>query len=154
MISQTYITATSARNNFFELLEKIKNLGGVIVIANLKDELEMQSLSETERKEFGFISQLPGLITKAYEILNLITFFTTGPDETRAWTIKRGSTAPQAAGVIHTDFEKNFIRAEAIQWDKLLEVGSWSEAAAKGLLRTEGKEYVVRDGDVLEIKHG
>ena len=137
-----------------ELLKQIKNLGGSYVIANLKDELEMQSLSTEERKEFGFVSQLPELIKKAYEILNLITFFTTGPDESRAWTIKRGSTAPQAGGAIHSDFEKNFIRAEVIQWEKLLEVGSWSEATAKGVLRTEGKEYIVQDGDVIEIKHG
>ena len=137
-----------------ELLKQIKNLGGSYVITNLKDELEMQSLSTEERKEFGFVSQLPELIKKAYEILNLITFFTTGPDESRAWTIKRGSTAPQAGGAIHSDFEKNFIRAEVIQWEKLLEVGSWSEATAKGVLRTEGKEYIVQDGDVIEIKHG
>ncbi len=137
-----------------ELLQKIRSFGGLIVVANLKDELEMQSLSEEERKEFGFVSHLPELIKKAYEILNLITFFTTGPDETRAWTIKRGSTAPQAGGAIHSDFEKNFIKAEAIQWEKLLEAGNWSEAAAKGWLRQEGKEYIVQDGDVIEIKHG
>jgi len=134
-----------------ELIEKIK---GTVVVANLKDELEMQQLSEEERKEFGFVSHLPELITKAYEILNLITFFTTGPDETRAWTIKRGSTAPQAGGAIHSDFEQNFIRAEVISWNKLLEAGDWSKAASLGLLRTEGKEYIVQDGDVIEIKHG
>jgi hypothetical protein len=137
-----------------ELLEKIKNLGGSFVVANLKDELEMQQLLDEERKEFGFVSHLPELITKAYEILNLITFFTTGPDETRAWTIKKGSTAPQAGGAIHSDFEKNFIKAEVIQWKKLLEAGDWSKAASLGLLRTEGKEYIVQAGDVIEIKHG
>lgn len=136
-----------------ELLARIKSLGGLAVVANLKDELEMQSLSEEEKKEFGFVSYLPELITKAYEILNLITFFTTGADETRAWTIKKGSTAPQAGGAIHTDFEKNFIKAEVIQWEKLLEAGGWSEAAAKGWIRTEGREYVVQDGDVIEIMH-
>ncbi|MBI1971461.1 MAG: DUF933 domain-containing protein, partial [Candidatus Wildermuthbacteria bacterium] len=77
----------------------------------------------------------------------------TGPDETRAWTITRGSTAPQAGGVIHSDFEKNFIKAEVINWEKLLESGGWQQAAAKGWLRQEGKEYVVQDGDVIEIKH-
>ncbi|MBI1984698.1 MAG: redox-regulated ATPase YchF [Candidatus Wildermuthbacteria bacterium] len=136
-----------------ELLQRMKSLGPVVV-ANLKDELEMQQLSEEERKEFGFVSYLPELITKAYEILNLITFLTTGADETRAWTIKRGSTAPQAGGAIHSDFEKNFIKAEVIQWEKLLEAGSWSQAAAKGWIRQEGKEYIVQDGDVIEIKHG
>ncbi|OHA73161.1 MAG: hypothetical protein A3A27_00410 [Candidatus Wildermuthbacteria bacterium RIFCSPLOWO2_01_FULL_47_18] len=154
-----------------ELLNKIKSLGGAVVVANLKDELEMQSLSEEERKEFGFVSHLPDLTTKAYEILNLITFLTTGPDETRAWTLKRGSTAPQAGGVIHSDFEKSFIKAEVIQWEKLLEAaahpadgraspaseearrGAWQEAASKGWIRTEGREYVVQDGDVIEIMH-
>ena len=136
-----------------ELLQKIKGFGGPVVVANLKDELEMQSLSEEERKELGFTSYLPELIKKAYEILNLITFFTTGPDETRAWTIERGVKAPGAAGVIHSDFEKNFIRAEVIPWEKLVEARSFAEAQSKGLIRTEGREYVVQDGDVIEIMH-
>src|SRR3989338_7380078 len=135
-----------------ELLARVKNLGGVVVVANLKDELEMQLLSDEERKEFGFVSHLSELITKAYEILDLITFLTTGTDETRAWTVKKGSTAPQAGGAIHSDFEKNFIKAETIQWGKLLEAGGWGEAVAKGWIRQEGKEYVVQDGDVIEIK--
>ena len=94
------------------------------------------------------------LIKKAYEVLGLISFLTTGEDETRAWTITRGMKAPQAAGVIHTDFEHKFIRAETIAWDKLLEAGGWSEAKQKGWLRLEGKEYVMQDGDVVEIRHG
>ncbi|MDO8516402.1 MAG: redox-regulated ATPase YchF [bacterium] len=97
---------------------------------------------------------VPKLIEKAYAVLGLISFFTTGEDETRAWTIRCGSKAPQAAGVIHTDFEKNFIRAEVVACDKLLESGGWSKAKQKGLLRVEGKEYVVQDGDVMEIRHG
>lgn len=97
---------------------------------------------------------LDELIKKAYEILGLISFLTTGEDETRAWTIKKGTKAPQAAGVIHTDFEKNFIRAETINWEKLLETGSWASARQKGWLRLEGKDYIVQDGDVLEIRHG
>ena len=87
-------------------------------------------------------------------MLGLISFLTTGEDETRAWTILRGMKAPQAAGVIHTDFEKKFIRAEVIGWDKLLATGSWNAAKQKGLIRTEGKEYVVADGDVVVVKHG
>jgi ribosome-binding ATPase len=149
-----YLLNADPRGVSQELLENIKHLGGVVVVANLKDELEMQALSEEERREFGFVSHLPELITKAYDILNLITFFTTGNDETRAWTIRKGSTAPQAGGAIHSDFEKNFIKAEVIQWGKLLEAGGWSEAVAKGWLRQEGKEYIVQDGDVIEIKHG
>ncbi|MCR4275155.1 MAG: redox-regulated ATPase YchF [Candidatus Wolfebacteria bacterium] len=93
------------------------------------------------------------LIKKAYEILELISFLTTGEDETRAWTIKKGSKAPQAAGTIHTDFENKFIRAEVINWEKLLEVGDWSSAKQKGLIRTEGKEYEVKDGDVIVVRH-
>lgn len=94
------------------------------------------------------------LIKKAYELLGLISFLTTGEDETRAWTIKKGTKAPQAAGVIHTDFEKKFIRAEVINWNRLLEIGSWSQAKAKGWMRLEGKNYVVQDGDVIEVRHG
>ena len=97
--------------------------------------------------------EIPELITAAYKILNLISFLTTGEDETRAWTIEKGSKAPQSAGAIHTDFEKKFIRAEVINWQKLLEVGGWTQAKTKGLIRAEGKEYVVQDGDVVVIRH-
>ena len=90
-----------------------------------------------------FEKGLDALIKKGYEVLDLITYFTTGEDETRAWTIKRGSAAPEAGAAIHTDFRDKFIKAEVIEWEKLL---------AKGLTRTEGKEYVVKDGDVIEFK--
>ena len=93
------------------------------------------------------------LIKKSYEILGLITFFTTGPDETRAWAIKQGTKAPQAGGVIHSDFEKAFIKAEVINWQDLINAGGFTQAREKGLIRTEGKEYLVKDGDVIEIKH-
>jgi hypothetical protein len=93
------------------------------------------------------------LIKQSYKLLDLITFLTTGPDETRAWTIKRGWKSPQAAGVIHTDFEAHFIRAEVINWKDLIDCGGYGIAREKGLLRTEGKEYVVKDGDVIEIRH-
>ena len=96
---------------------------------------------------------LESLIRKAYEILGLLSFFTTGEDETRAWTIKKGAKAPEAAGEIHTDFEEKFIRAEVISTDKLLELGGWNEAKKKGLIRTEGKEYIIQDGDVMLIRH-
>jgi len=97
---------------------------------------------------------LSGLITAAYQILGLISFFTTGEDETRAWTISQGAKAPQAAGVIHTDFEQKFIRAEVISYPRLIDAGGWSQAKAKGWLRLEGKEYVIEDGDVVVIRHG
>ncbi|HBV01633.1 MAG TPA: redox-regulated ATPase YchF [Candidatus Taylorbacteria bacterium] len=99
-----------------------------------------------------FEKGLDNLIKKSYEILDLITFFTTGEDETRAWTIKRGSSAPEAGAAIHTDFRDRFIRAEVIEWDKLLSAGSLGHAREQGLLRTEGRGYVVKDGDVVEFK--
>ena len=99
-----------------------------------------------------FEKGLEDLIKKAYETLDLITFFTTGEDETRGWTIKRNSTAPEAGRAIHNDFKEKFIRAEVIEWDKLLEAGSYGAARERGLLRTEGKEYVVKDGEVIEFK--
>lgn len=92
------------------------------------------------------------LITGAYELLGLETYFTTGPDETRAWTIKKGSTAPVAGMAIHTDFKDKFIRAEVVWWKDLLDAGSYAEARAKGKVRIEGKEYIVKDGDVIEFK--
>lgn len=91
------------------------------------------------------------LIKQSYKLLGLETFLTTGEDETRAWTIKIGSTAPIAGTAIHTDFKEKFIRAEVISWDKLLEAGSYTKAKEKGWVRTEGKEYVVKDGDVIEF---
>ena len=113
-----------------------------------------------------FISKLPGpyievdpifgmgldnLIKASYDLLNLITFFTTGKDESRAWTTIRGATAPIAGKSIHTDFRDKFIRAEVVAYDKLMEAGSFVKAKEKGWVRTEGKEYVVKDGDVIEF---
>ena len=95
---------------------------------------------------------LPRFLRTAYELLGLRTFFTTGDKESRAWTFRAGARAPQTAGVIHTDFERGFIRAEVIHWDDLLEAGSWSKARDLGTLRVEGKDYVVADGDVMEFR--
>jgi GTP-binding protein YchF len=95
---------------------------------------------------------LPRFLNAAYRMLGLRTFFTTGEKETRAWTFRAGSKAPQCAGVIHTDFERGFIRAEVIRWDELLEIGSWSKARDVGKLRVEGKDYEVVDGDVMEFR--
>jgi hypothetical protein len=92
------------------------------------------------------------LIAEAYKLLGLETYFTTGADETRAWTIKAGSTAPIAGTAIHTDFKDKFIRAEVINWKDLLDAGSYAEARAHGKVRIEGKEYIVKDGDVIEFK--
>lgn len=122
-------------------------------------ELELSELSPEEAKDFrssteidSKASSLEGLITKCYDLLGLITFLTTGKDETRAWTIKKSSTAPQAGRAIHSDFEEKFIRASVINWQTLIETGSLSNAVEKGLLRTEGKNYIVQDGDVIEFK--
>ena len=95
---------------------------------------------------------LPRFLHAAYRMLGLRTYFTTGEKETRAWTFRAGYRAPQCAGVIHTDFERGFIRAEVIHWDELLEVGSWSKARDAGILRVEGKEYQPVDGDVMEFR--
>jgi hypothetical protein len=92
------------------------------------------------------------LIQRAYALLDLITYFTAGKQEVRAWTIKRGTLAPGAAGKIHSDFERGFIRAEVMRWNELVELGTEAAVRAKGLLRSEGKEYVVQDGDVIHFR--
>lgn len=94
---------------------------------------------------------LENLIKTCYQILNLISFLTVGQKEARAWTIKQGTEAKEAAGVIHSDFEKNFIRAKVINWGKLISTKSFADASSKGLIRTEGKDYIVADGDVVEF---
>jgi small GTP-binding protein len=126
--------------------------------------LNVSEASESYKKEFK--SKIPGpyveidpifgtglddLIKESYKLLDLITFFTTGEKESRAWTTKRDATAPEAGRSIHNDFKEKFIRAEVIHWDKLLEAGSYGKARERGWLRTEGKEYIVQDGDVMEF---
>ena len=95
---------------------------------------------------------VPRVARAAYHLLGRRTFLTTGPDESRAWTFRAGAKAPECAGVIHSDLQRGFIRAEVIRWDELLSIGSWSRAKEQGKLRVEGKEYEVADGDVLEIR--
>ncbi|MFA6389566.1 MAG: DUF933 domain-containing protein, partial [Patescibacteria group bacterium] len=129
---------------------------GQIIKINAKIEEEIANLNEDEQKEFmselGISERgLDKLIRASYELLGLITFFTTGPDETRAWTVKRGSKAPQAAGVIHTDFSQGFVRAEVMDYRKFLEAGGESQAREKGWIRTEGKEYIIQDGDICNF---
>jgi ribosome-binding ATPase YchF (GTP1/OBG family) len=123
--------------------------------AKIEDELKDFEGEEKElfRKEMGGETDgINNLITEGYRLLDLETYFTTGEDESRAWTIARGSTAPVAGMAIHTDFKEKFIRAEVVFWKDLLDAGSYSEARAKGKVRTEGKEYIVKDGDVIEFK--
>ena len=95
---------------------------------------------------------LPRLVRSAYHLLGLRTFLTTGDKESRAWTFRAGAKAPECAGVIHSDLQRGFIRAEVIRWDELLDIGSWNRAKELGKLRVEGKDYEVVDGDVLEIR--
>ncbi len=134
-----------------------KQFGGagcrvVALCGKLEMELAQMDVKDAEvfRQDYGLKeSGLEHVIRASYELSNLITFFTVGPDEDRAWPIKRNTPAPKAAGKIHTDFEKGFIRAETIHIDELLKLGSLAEAKKKGALRLEGKEYIVQDGDVI-----
>jgi ribosome-binding ATPase len=133
-----------------------KNAGATAICG--KVEAELTDMSDEEAQEFlssyGLKeSGLTRLIRKTYELLGVISFFTVGEDECRAWTVPRNSRAQNAAGAIHSDLEKHFIRAETIHWDKLLEAGSEANARSKGTLRLEGKDYIVQDGDVMHIRH-
>lgn len=132
---------------------------------NFKLEKEISELSESDIKEFelaahlaplekfSFLTGLDSLTITCYNILNLITFYTiAGLKETRAWTIKKGKKCPEAGGIVHSDFEENFIKAEIIPWQKLVKIGSWGKAKELGLITTVGKEYIVQDGDVIEFK--
>jgi GTP-binding protein YchF len=139
----------------FELIE---SLGSEYVLVDAVTEGELNDVAEDDkqlfRAELGVsIDGLEALIRSAYRTLGLITFFTTGPKESRAWTITAGATAPEAGAAIHTDFKDKFIRAEVIGWDTLLSDGSWSAARDKGDIRTEGKTYVAKDGDVMVFLH-
>lgn len=132
-------------------------LEGLAVPVSVKIESELATMDSNDAKEFmaelGIKeSGLDRVIQKAYETLNLITYFTSGEKETRAWTVKEGSTAPQAAGVIHTDFEHGFIRAETIAYDTFVELGGEKGAKEAGKLRLEGKEYIVADGDIMHFR--
>ena len=127
----------------------------VTVDAGIEQELkDLEGADKKEMREGLGVNDdgVNDLIKAGYDLLGLITYFTTGEDETRAWTIKKGWTAPLAGTAIHGDFKDKFVRAEVIEWDKLLASGSYGSAREKGLVRTEGKEYVVKDGDVIEFK--
>ncbi|GMU74381.1 MAG: ribosome-binding ATPase YchF [Candidatus Campbellbacteria bacterium] len=126
----------------------------VVVDANTEGELNALDVAERAslREELHVRGGIDDLIIAGYRLLDLITFLTTGEKETRAWTTHRGATAPQAGASIHTDFEHKFIRAEVVFWKDLVDAGSYAVAREKGLVRTEGKEYIVKDGDVIEFK--
>lgn len=138
-----------------EVIETMNKNNWPYLIVDVMTEFQAADLNKEERISLGLPAEteMDIVIRKAYEILDLISFFTTGPDETRAWTLRRGMQAPDAGGAIHSDFKTNFIRADVIHVDDLLKVGGYAKAREKGLIRTEGKEYVVKDGDAIEIKH-
>lgn len=137
-----------------ELLKVFKKNEWPFLIIDIATELDAVDMDSSERVSLGLSpeTELNELIKESYKLLDLITFFTTGLDETRAWTLKKGGLAPEAGGRIHTDFEKNFVKAEVVNCQDLIEAGGLSAAREKGLVRTEGKEYVIKDGDVIEIK--
>lgn len=127
------------------------------LVIDVLTELEAQEFSKEERASLGLPETLEtdNLIKKCYSLLDLITFFTMVKEgEIRAWPLKRGKKAPQAGGVVHTDFENKFIKAEVINWQELIKAGGLHQAREAGLLREEGKDYIVQDGDVIKIKHG
>ncbi|HEY8495102.1 MAG TPA: DUF933 domain-containing protein, partial [Myxococcota bacterium] len=141
------------------LEERAAAEGAEVVRICARVEAELAELSEEDRREY--LAELgleePGLhrlVRAAYRLLDLITFFTAGEKEVKAWTIRRGTRAPQAAGEIHSDFERTFIRAEVIAFDDYVACGGEAGARARGLLRVEGKDYEVRDGDVMHFRVG
>ncbi|KKW35860.1 hypothetical protein A2852_02545 [Candidatus Adlerbacteria bacterium RIFCSPHIGHO2_01_FULL_54_23] len=150
------LNETPNDERWLRLMEFLKDKKWVIVDASVENELRELRADDKHpfRQEYGvFDDGIDSLIRAGYELLGLISFFTTGKDETRAWTVVSGCAAPQAGAAIHTDFRDKFIRAEVINWQKLLDAGSYAKAREQGLIRTEGKEYIVQDGDVIEFLH-
>jgi ribosome-binding ATPase YchF (GTP1/OBG family) len=133
-----------------------KHRATAVVPVCAKIESEIAELSSEEAAAFRSDLRLAEpaldrLIRATYELLGLVSFFTVGPDEVRAWTVPAGTRAQEAAGAIHSDLERGFIRAEVIEWDKLLAAGSESAAKRQGVMRTEGRDYVVRDGEMVHV---
>ena len=143
-------------NNYSEkFINKFGEDNSLIVSADIENQIN--ELDENEKKNYMDViglkkTGLDMLIQKGYKILELDTYFTSGPEETRAWTIQKNSTAPEAAGEIHTDFEKGFIRAETISYDDFINNDGWINSKANGKMRLEGKDYIVKDGDVLNFR--
>ena len=154
-VGENDFSNNSVNNSYYKIVEKIskkENSGILSICAEL--ESEISDMESNEKAEFladiGLKSSgLDRLISESYELLGLISFLTAGKDEVRAWTIKKGTKAPQAAGKIHSDFERGFIRAEIVSFDDLNKCGSMTTAKEKGLVRSEGKEYIMHDGDVV-----
>lgn len=158
--------ANMSEDDFMNGIENNKNLKAVEEIAKsensavmpvcAKFEEDISDMDETEKKEFleeiGLEeSGLDRMIKASYDLLGLMSFLTAGKKEVRAWTIKKNTKAPKAAGAIHSDFEKGFIRAEIVKYDDLVSLGGWNAAKEKGLMRSEGKDYIMQDGDIVEF---
>ncbi len=145
-------------SRYISLMEYFKKENAVYTVVDARIENDLKDFEGEEREMFrqelgaGHDDGINDLIKSGYKLLDVISYFTTGVEETRAWTIKRGWTAPLAGTAIHTDFKDKFIRAEVVFWSDLLDSGSYGAAREKGLVRTEGKEYVLKDGDVMEFK--
>jgi len=143
-------------DRWVKLVEYFERTGAEYVVVDAGMEHELRDLSDEEkndfRREYGAQGNgIESLIRACYHRLGLMSYFTTGEKETRAWTVPIGSTGPKAAAAIHTDFEKKYIRAQVVTFDDLIECGSFAQARAEGKLRTEGKDYIVKDGDVIEF---
>ena len=156
-----YIANISDNGSSDEMLNQLedfaKKSGCIVIPTCIKIEQEIALLDESEKNEYLELLDmdepvLNKIIFKGYELLGLQTYFTAGPEEIRAWTIRSGSSAPNAAGIIHTDFERGFIKAEIIGYEDYVQCGGESGAKEKGKLRLEGKEYIVKDGDVIHFK--
>lgn len=164
LTNKKFVYACNVSEDMMESTEdELKSLIGVadaatrVVPVCAKLEADMIEMSEEERVEFlndmGLITTgLDNLIKASYDALGLEYYFTAGEQEVRAWTVKKGSTAPQAAGVIHTDFEKWFIKADVVNWNDLVESGGWSQAREAGKVALQGKDYIVQDGDTILFK--
>jgi len=156
-VSEAALKNPAVDASYAEVAAMAEKEGAEVVCVSAELEAQIQQLPEAERPEFLKEAGLeePSLnkvIRLSYRLLGLRTYFTVGPKECRAWTIQAGWTAPQAAGVIHTDFERGFIRAEVMHWEDLLKLGSEAAVREKGLLRLEGKDYVVQDGDIMHFR--
>ena len=153
-VAEDDLADDGANNSYVQSVRNMQKSTTAKYSSSARDRAEISELEEDEKKMFledlGLTeSGLEKLIAASYRLLGLMSFLTAGEDETRAWTIKVGTKAPQAAGKIHTDFERGFIKAEVVNYQDLLDCGSYAGAREKGLVRMEGKDYIVRDGDVI-----
>ena len=148
--------SVQAGNNYTKMfINKFGKENSLIISADIENQINELDSNEKQNymKMIGLKNTgLDLLIQKGYSILALETYFTSGPDETRAWTVQKNCTAPEAAGEIHTDFEKGFIRAETVSYDDFVENEGWVNSKTNGKMRLEGKDYIVKDGDVLNFR--